>query len=413
MTQYLEYAKKIFDGSKQIYKDVKSKDFGALLGTILAGTEGVKMLRKKGSKNSSKSSRRSQRALIRPPRNAVSAPVTKGTVSRSKRASVMSAERGVRIRHTELIGELKCYDDFLVRKSLSLNPGDPTTFPWLSMISSKFEMYQFNSISIRFINSCSTAQDGMVTIVCDLDPVDAPPTDMVQAQSNKYYTSGPVWTPNSLTVPGSSMDMFTKNHFVRMGDVATDAELRQCDVGTLHMCVHGGTVDKIVGTIEISYDVTLKEFQHDILSWEEANFARVFSNACTIDNIFSIWPVQPLIQGGLPFNAYGNSLDFYAVGAYFVSFYLEGVGLTVTPMAFTPGAATTVTSYGAPTPNAAATKSQFGILVTATKNDDPVQCTVVCDASNATTGWTSISKVDVIITRFARSRDDALGSLCV
>lgn len=113
---------------------------------------------------------------------------------------------------------------------LPINPGDGTTFPWLTGIAGRFEKYRFRSLRFRYVPTSSTYYTGSLSMCPIYDPAEQIPTDRRALYNAEGAKQTAVYKPMSITVPARRLG---GERFVRLEhqDTIDDNELRLSDVG--------------------------------------------------------------------------------------------------------------------------------------------------------------------------------------
>lgn len=182
----------------------------------------------------------------------VDAPVAVGRVDHVIGPSVArSTANSIRVRHREafLVSEIAAgLTDYSLH--LSVNPGDPTYFPWLSKIASAYDRYAFKSLSFDFQPRLATSVNGHWVMAIDYDPADPDPLNDTVAMQSKDATGGNIWAPGRLTV--SECERYGKfGLLVRQTSPVGDVHLY--DLLKLHFYVHGPASSDFM--IWVNYDV--------------------------------------------------------------------------------------------------------------------------------------------------------------
>lgn len=138
--------------------------------------------------------------------------------------------------------------------SFEIQPGALLTFPWLSVIATRYETYQFRKLVFRFSSRATTITGGTVGCVFDHDPIDTAPSTLVSAMAYHDRIAYSPWVSWEFPIDlrGSS------NHplFTRPGIVA-NTDLKTYDIGTISAFLDGITSDGTVGLLEVDYTVDL------------------------------------------------------------------------------------------------------------------------------------------------------------
>jgi predicted nuclease of predicted toxin-antitoxin system len=151
----------------------------------------------------------------------------------------------MRITHTEFCGALNhntctpMHNDVISGENvpakpliLPINPGDGSTFPWLSGISTRFEKYKFTRIRVMYKPTCSTLENGGMAICPILDPNDPVPDDRHTLMNAQNSVVVPVHRAVSCGFPAAAMrptdTMYIRDKHIELLD---PAERRTTDLG--------------------------------------------------------------------------------------------------------------------------------------------------------------------------------------
>lgn len=188
------------------------------------------------------------------------APVARATTVASRAPSITNSTNGVRIRHREYILDFLGSDPFSVVEALSLQPGDPGTFPWLSAIAHRYETYSFESLSFHYKTTSATSQAGTMLMAIDFDAADAAPVNKQQAMSYASSVRMAPWQDASIHV--KKADLKKKScYYVRAATVA-NTDIKTYDLGNLFLMAENSA--KGSGELYVEYDVHLQTPQLEI-----------------------------------------------------------------------------------------------------------------------------------------------------
>jgi len=176
----------------------------------------------------------------------------------------------LRVRHREYINPVDVENAAFERPTLggigitphaplrySINPGDGTTFPWLSGLATRFEKYKFNSIRVSYKPSCPTTTQGGIAMVTVYDPADPVPSRRNQLFNAESSVRGAVY--DSLTMDLKKFHLGNDLHVRAMHHGLVDAnELRMSDVGYFVVVVMNTNTDIQFGDLFIEYDIVLR-----------------------------------------------------------------------------------------------------------------------------------------------------------
>jgi hypothetical protein len=163
---------------------------------------------------------------------------------------------GVNITHREFLGNLANTNGFSQPLTVyPLNPGIPTTFPWLSNIAAQYDQYRFRSLRFLYITRCATIQSGSVILAPDYDASDPPPISEVQITTYKDVVEDVPWRNIVCTLSIPDLHAMGPRKFVRTF-VVSFADIKTYDCGNLFIATVG-TDTNALGKIWVEYSVEL------------------------------------------------------------------------------------------------------------------------------------------------------------
>lgn len=282
----------------------------------------------KMTKNKSKKQQQKSKALVvapKPPRlrgnandSMLAAPVSIATRRTGMAASVTNLSDGiVRIKHRAFIKPITSFSTFTAEK-LSCNPGLSGSFPWLSKLARKYDMYRFVNLKYSYRSVTATSTPGVVMLSFDYDAADdAPTTKSKQAQTIPNAESNS-WTNVDLVVRTDSAWRFT-----RPGILPANLDVKTYDLGSLfYSSVYGTGV--VTGELYVEYTVELKRPSDGVLDsgsqrFNTTNFAQPLGS-----------PATP--SGFLPYEILTtNQLSFITSGEWTFMITATGTSLTTAP----------------------------------------------------------------------------------
>lgn len=144
--------------------------------------------------------------------------------------------------------------------SLSLNPTDVTTFPWLASIAAQFDQWEPNGIVFEFVSTSSefsaTQALGTVIMSTDYDPTDLPYSSKAEMENADYACSS---KPSSCLLHGIECDPSERPLKVMFSSSPTPAFQ---SLGNFQVATVGCTAAGVkLGELWISYDITLYKKQ--------------------------------------------------------------------------------------------------------------------------------------------------------
>jgi hypothetical protein len=268
---------------------------------------------------------------------AVSVPIAMGATVRSRAPRIRALAGkmvGFRVTHKELIFSLTGTDPFTANQ-ISLNPGLPSSFPWLSALANNFESYRFRSLRFRYIPNCPSTTVGSSYLCVDYDPADAPPTSEQQVASWESTTSEPAWKGMTFKSTPSNLAK-RKSYYVRNGSLAANLDVSLYDVGNLFVCSEDNVAAAKLGKIWAEYDIELLTPQLGPVGIGNALYGKVSGT--------TNFTVAPTLAGNFPMTASvaGAMLTITSTQQFqcLLSYDVDGTNLT----AVTPGGTATRTN---------------------------------------------------------------------
>ena len=160
------------------------------------------------------------------------------------------------IQTEEVLNVTGVKDDFAVIGNIVCQPGLDASFPWLSGHAQLYEKYYVNYITYRFKGIRGSSYAGKVMMSFDYDTLDAPPGNSIEVSGMTTYISGSPWSQFELKVKTDGRKLFT-----RKGDVPATGDPKSYDMGRLYVSCFGCEGKDVLGTVEVSYNISLMDKQ--------------------------------------------------------------------------------------------------------------------------------------------------------
>jgi hypothetical protein len=188
-----------------------------------------------------------------------SAPVAVSNRFVSRKASIRSGKgrKPTIIKHRELInGNILGSTTLTKQLTLALNPGNSTTFPWLSKQAIQYEEYHFRRLMFEYVPIVSTATQGDILLVPDYDSSNPPPNSEAEAIDHVDATIDSIWKPLSVVLSPRDMHALGPRKYVKpsanvFGDIKT------FDCGNLHVFTNNELSNATIGKLFVHYEVEL------------------------------------------------------------------------------------------------------------------------------------------------------------
>jgi hypothetical protein len=170
------------------------------------------------------------------------------------------------VRHKEYLGEIRGSATFVVRSSYELNPGNSSTFPWLSGVATHFQEYKIRGLVFHYVPTSGTAVSstdaalGSVMLQTSYRSNDSAPTSKVE-MLNEYCSNEAVPSePFAHPVECDPRENPFNVQYVRSGAVPSGDSKLLYDLGVTHVAVSGQqATDKVLGDLWITYEIELKK----------------------------------------------------------------------------------------------------------------------------------------------------------
>lgn len=235
-------------GANAVYNAVKSRIFNRSQNVARSNPNRRRNRPKRGVNNGNAS-----RTLTRGgpnPRNRISAPVAGSSMVRR----LPSRIDNMVFNHTELLYVVAGTTDYGV-VAFNINPGLQVVFPWLGQVAPLWDMYNVESMSFRYVPTCSTATNGSVFLGFDYDVYDEAPVDKNAFMMLQEACSGPAWSDCDITLKRQSL-MRRRNLYVRTGGLQGDQ--KTYDLGRLFVGTIGqASAGTFIGEIYVNYTIRL------------------------------------------------------------------------------------------------------------------------------------------------------------
>jgi hypothetical protein len=192
--------------------------------------------------------------------------VRNGMKSSSSIPMMHNDSQSIIVRHKEFLGEVRSSTNFEVQRSFEINPGNSSTFPWLSGVAVRFQEYKIRGLVFHYIPSSGSAVSstnaalGTVMMQTSYRSTDVPPASKVELLNE--YCSNEAVPSESFCHP---IECDPKENpfnvqYVRSGVVPQGDSRLLYDLGITHLCVSGQqTVGNVIGDLWCTYEVELKK----------------------------------------------------------------------------------------------------------------------------------------------------------
>ncbi len=254
-----------------------------------------------------------------------------------------SDQQSVIIRHKEYLGEVLSSTSYTVQQSYPLNPGNATTFPWLSNIAASFQEYRIRGMVFHYIPSSGSAVSstnaalGTVMIQTSYRSNDATPSSKVELLnefwSNEVVPSDTMAHPIECDPKENPFNV----QYIRTGSVPAGDSVLMYDLGLTHLAVSGcQSTGNRLGDLWVTYDIELKKplLYSNVTSRVDSSTGYVTTGLSTT-TLFGT--TTTTLGGSTPVSVLNNSITFPKgmVGRFVALVEWTGNTLAITDVNFT------------------------------------------------------------------------------
>lgn len=187
-----------------------------------------------------------------PQKRTAFAPAAYATPQVVKEPRIVASRAGTVITHREYLGDITGSVAFDLDKSLDINPGLASTFPWLSTQASGWEQYRFRKLDFEVVTRAPTTVTGGVYLAPDYDVLDADPNSELQISTYRDTVEDAAWKDQVCRLDPSAMFPMGPRKYIRSGLVSS-ADLKSYDAGRFYVATVGQADTSAVGKLWASY----------------------------------------------------------------------------------------------------------------------------------------------------------------
>lgn len=172
------------------------------------------------------------------------------------------------VRHKEFVCDVRAPNtSYNIVQSFPLNPGLPTSFPWLSTVAAQFQEYTWRGVVYHYIPtsgmSVNSATTALGTVMLHTDyRVTAPQPVSKTELLNEYFASD--GRPCDAFVHPIECDPKENPYnvqYVRIGNVPVGEDPKSYDLGRVNLAVAGVNSTGSLGELWVTYEVELRKPQ--------------------------------------------------------------------------------------------------------------------------------------------------------
>jgi hypothetical protein len=167
------------------------------------------------------------------------------------------------VEESEYIAEVTSNSTtFSLLSTYPINPGQASTFPWLSTIAKNYEKYEF--LALQWIYKpevsqyASNGQTGKVLLSVDYDASDAPPSTKAQMEDVVPHSDAMPYQQLKLNCRPKEMHANSDAKFIRPGNLPSNTDIKTYDAGNLFVGISGiANNSGTLGELHVKYIVKL------------------------------------------------------------------------------------------------------------------------------------------------------------
>jgi len=256
--------------------------------------------------------------------------------------------RSLLISEDEFIGNVNLTSASFTNTQYKINPGDSTTFPWLSTIAANFNKYQFRSLKFYVKRIASEFADagkiGDIILSCNPDAAD--PAPVAENQVFDLQMRDNAMPCEDFALNKLSMAELNKqdSFYVRVGAAPANTDIKTYDCGVLNLSTIGTATSGTCGKLFVKYSC----FLHSPVLVQPAQGGLVHFSG-TVPTTANNFATAALQAGGTPaltgITLGTNIITFPSgiPGNYLVALSVSG-STSTTAIAITPSAGATALS---------------------------------------------------------------------
>lgn len=240
------------------------------------------------------------------------------------------------MRHREYVGPVNGSTlPFTIANSIPLNPGLPSSFPWLAPIASCYTRYRWRGVIVEYVPlSCdfsSSGSLGFVALATQYNPLDAAFTDKRQMLNHEFSTEIKPSKVGVHPIECAKNQLSIDEYFVRSGPISSGSDIRFYDTGTVTVATGGNAVNTQVGDLWITYEIEFYQPKLSLVS----NSSSIYFVFTSVPNIGAgTWfntTTAPLIRGNMTgYQLTGNKFSFplsTSSGYFLLQYSVTGVAV--------------------------------------------------------------------------------------
>lgn len=175
---------------------------------------------------------------------------------KAKIATVRTTDKGFLVKHDEYVAAIKGATSSASSVYLNINPGNPTAFPWLSILAAGFEKFKIHKLSAKFQHTCAATLSGQYAMYFDYDARDPQVKDIDKVLQMMDVVNSPIYGDRKLPYKKSLESL--KEYYIQRSNVPSVNWTVDETPAKLNVVVEGCAEPLInIGNLHLSYEIEL------------------------------------------------------------------------------------------------------------------------------------------------------------
>lgn len=252
-------------------------------------------------------------------------------------AAMHSTSDVTRIRHREYIQDIvsSASANTFTNQQLAIQPGLPSSFPWLAPIANQYEQYIIRGMVFEFktlfadaiASSQANSSVGGVILATDYNVLNPAFTSKQQMDNTQYTTSCKPSVSFYHPIECRPTSMPTMQFYTRGGNAPANADLRLYDLGNINVASFGiAAASVVLGELWVTYDIEFSKpitrgFTSNVLT-DHAQLKGTVAAATPLGNA-SVFVNNSSIGGSIVGNGYVFP-PFISDGSFLINWTVTG-----------------------------------------------------------------------------------------
>jgi hypothetical protein len=167
----------------------------------------------------------------------------------------MNGMKSKRVPFREELGNINGSTGF-VTTAYNINPGQASTFPWLSVEAKQWEKYRFTKLKFVYtpqVTEFSTMGVGSLVMGFDSDASDAPPNDLTHALNCTPRSFNLPCKNIVLDIPQNYLNRLNDGFYVRPGNLPGQSDIKDYDCGIVNISTISNAGTGALGILAVEY----------------------------------------------------------------------------------------------------------------------------------------------------------------